>query len=115
MTWASGEASVATVDATGLVKAAGNGTATITATAGAASGSASVTVEQAARSVAISPATETLLTGDTLRLRAAALDTNGHAVAGVEFSWASSDTTVATVDADGAGDERRRGRGGGDG
>ena len=42
--WASSDASVATVDASGEVTAAGNGTATITATAGSASGSAAVTV-----------------------------------------------------------------------
>ena len=44
VTWSSGNADVATVDATGLVTAAGNGTATITAQAGSASGSATVTV-----------------------------------------------------------------------
>ncbi|MCY3601193.1 MAG: Ig-like domain-containing protein [Gemmatimonadetes bacterium] len=42
--WTSSDASVATVDASGEVTAAGNGTATITATAGSASGSAAVTV-----------------------------------------------------------------------
>ena len=47
--WSSTAASVATVDAAGLVTAAGNGSATITATSGSASGSAAVTVEQALR------------------------------------------------------------------
>ena len=42
--WTSSAISVATVDASGLVMAAGNGTATITASAGSASGSAAVTV-----------------------------------------------------------------------
>ena len=42
--WASSDASVATVDGSGLVTAAGNGTATITATAGSAAGTASVIV-----------------------------------------------------------------------
>ena len=51
--------------------------------------------------VAISPATSTLAHGDTLRLVAAALDANGSAVGGAEFSWMSSDTTVARVDATG--------------
>ena len=102
VTWVSGDASVAAVDASGLATAAGNGATTITATSGTASGSAAVTVAQAVRSVAISPAADTLLArGDTLRLAAEALDANGHAVTGAEFSWASSDTTVATVDASG--------------
>ena len=38
VTWGSGDSTVATVDATGLVTAAGNGEATITASAGSASG-----------------------------------------------------------------------------
>ena len=96
--WSSGDASVATVDATGLVTAAGNGTATITATSGAASGNASVTVAQAVSAVVVSPATHTLVVGDTLRLAAAATDANGHPVAGTTFVWASGDTAVVTVD-----------------
>ncbi len=44
VSWSSGNTSVATVDGSGLVTAAGSGTATITATAGQASGTASVTV-----------------------------------------------------------------------
>ncbi len=43
VTWASGNASVATVDASGLVTAVANGTTTITATAGSVSGTAAVT------------------------------------------------------------------------
>ena len=38
VTWGSGDGTVATVDATGLVTVAGNGDATITASAGSASG-----------------------------------------------------------------------------
>ena len=99
VSWSSSNAAVATVDAQGLVTAAGNGTATITATAGSASGTATVAVRQEVSTVAVSPAADTLVTGDTLRLAAVAADANGHAVAGIdEFSWASSDTAVAVVD-----------------
>ena len=44
VTWTSSANSVATVDASGLVTAAGNGTATITASAGGAQGTAEITV-----------------------------------------------------------------------
>ena len=47
--WASNSTAVATVNASGLVTAATNGTATITATAGSASGSATVTVTVGSR------------------------------------------------------------------
>ena len=96
--WSSSNSALATVNATGLVTAVANGTATITATAGQASSTAMVTVAQAVAMVAVVPATDTLLTGDTLRLSAAATDANGHAVADAEFTWVSSDTLVAVVD-----------------
>ena len=98
VTWSSSDPMVATVSGSGLVTAAGNGTATITATAGGVSGTATVTVAQTVSAVAVSPATDTLVAGDTVRLAAEATDTNGHAVAESEFEWASSDTLVARVD-----------------
>ncbi len=102
VTWASGDPLVATVDASGLVTAVANGTASVTGTAGSASGSATVTVDQVLAAVVVEPANDTLLAfGDTLRLSAEAVDANGHAVAGAKFAWASEDELVATVDARG--------------
>ena len=98
VSWASSAAAVATVSASGLLTAVGNGTATITATAGSASGSATVTVAQEVSGVAVSPATDTVVAGDTLRLAAEATDANGHPVVGTVVDWASSDTLVAVVD-----------------
>ena len=99
--WESSDAAVATVDAAGLVTGVGDGTATITATAGPASGTAVVTVAQVVSAVVVSPAADTLVAGDTLRLSAEAFDENGHVVPGAAFTWSSTDTRVATVDAAG--------------
>ena len=100
--WESSDETVATVDASGLVTAVANGSATITATSGSASGSAAVTVMQSADSVAVRPAEASFAAlGDTVRLSAEAFDANGSTVAGAEFSWESSDEAVATVDASG--------------
>ncbi len=100
--WTTSDASVAAVDAFGLVTAAANGSATITATAGSVSGTAAVTVAQVVSAVAVSPTVDTLVAfGDTVRLAAEATDANGHGVAGSEFAWSSSDTLVARVDAAG--------------
>ena len=99
--WESSDAAVATVDAGGLVTAVAEGVATITASAGEASGSAVVTVMQPVASVEVSPSAETIGLGSTLQLTAEAFDENGEAVAGVEFSWESSDAAVAAVDAGG--------------
>ena len=100
--WESGTSSVAMVDGSGLVTAVGNGTATITASAGSASGSAVVTVAQSVASVEVSPPTAELTAiGASVLLTAKAVDENGHAVANAVFSWESSDSAVATVEAAG--------------
>ena len=96
--WTSSSTGVATVDGAGLVTAAGNGSATVTATAGAVSASAAVTVSQVAIAVELAPSIDTVSVGDSIRLSATAEDANGHAVAGSQFSWSSSDVAVATVD-----------------
>ena len=95
--WTSSASSVATVDASGLVTAAGNGTATITASSGDASGSAAVTVRRRVSEVIVSPPAVTVSPGDSLRLTAVALDENGHVVAGAELAWTSSNQSVAVA------------------
>ena len=98
-TWSSNDESVATVDASGLVTAQGNGTAAITASAGGVAGSAEITVEQRVALVNVSPSTHTFTTiGSTVRLSAQAVDGNGHDIPGTQFTWSSDNESVATVD-----------------
>ncbi|MDE0396046.1 MAG: Ig-like domain-containing protein [Gammaproteobacteria bacterium] len=99
--WESSDTAVATVDASGLVTGIAAGAATLTASSESASGSAGVSVTQPVASVEVSPPSETVRLDGTLQLTVGAFDANGHAVAGAEFSWESSDTAVATVDASG--------------
>ena len=101
VSWSSADTTVAAVDSAGLVTAVGGGSAAIKASAGEASGEALVTVMQSAGSVVVYPAADTVALGDTLRLVAEAFDANGNAIAGAEFGWSSSDTSVATVDGSG--------------
>ncbi len=96
--WSSADTMVATVDAAGLVTAAGNGETIVTGASGEVSGQARVSVTQSTRSVTVSPAAGTIAPGDTLRLSASAADANGRVVAGAEFAWSSSDASVASVD-----------------
>ena len=99
VTWASGNRSVATVDAGGLVTATGNGTATIEASVDGLSGSLRVAVEQRLADVTVSPDGWTLRAlGATIRMGAEAVDANGHVIEGVEFTWSSGDESVATID-----------------
>ena len=99
--WESSDAAIATVDASGLVTGVAVGVATITASSESTSGAAGVTVVQPVASVEVSPSAETIALGGTLQLIAEGSDANGHAVAEAEFSWESSDTAIATVDASG--------------
>lgn len=101
VTWVSTSARVATVDATGLVTARANGTATITATAGGASGSAAVTVAQEVIGIEVLPDGWKVSARDTVRMTAEAWDANGFTVPGREYTWTSSDTSVASVDGSG--------------
>lgn len=96
------DASVVRVDGFGLVTAFGNGSAVVTAASGAATGVATVTVEQMVAQVRVSPDSATLVAiGDTLRLEAEALDSQGREVPGTYvFEW-SSDDSVAAVDESG--------------
>src|SRR5207247_2865652 len=93
---------VATVDGTGLVSGAGAGSATITATSEGHSGSASITVSTVpVASVSVSPASAALPVGQTVQLTATPQDANGNPLSGRTVSWASSNTSVATVSSSG--------------
>jgi outer membrane protein OmpA-like peptidoglycan-associated protein len=96
--WTSSNPAVATVSATGLVTAVGDGHATISAASGGVTGTASVTVAQTAASVAVTPASATLeALGATQQLSASARDANNNAFPGAVFTWTSGDGAVASV------------------
>ena len=102
VTWRSGDDSVATVSAGGLVTAVSNGNATITARSGSASASVTVSVMQAAGRIEIVPEVATLTSlGETVQLTATVLDGSGQKVEGAVVTWRSDDDSVATVSAHG--------------
>ena len=102
LSWSSSDASVAVVSGEGLVTAVSNGTATITARSGSASATSTVTVMQSVGSIAIEPASATLMAlGETVQLTATVLDRNRHPVADAVVSWSSSDVSVAMVSGEG--------------
>ena len=109
VSWASNASSIATVSASGLVTATGNGDTRVTASSGTATGTAEVTVRQQVSSVVVSPPNASLAEGDTIRLRAEARDARGNEVAGTEFLWSSADVSVAAVDSTGLVNARFRG------
>jgi uncharacterized protein YjdB len=98
--WESNDPAVATVDQTGLITARRNGTATISAAHDTLRAALAVTVRQVARTFSAEPAALTLLLGQSAAVAVAAVDSNGHPVAGA-IEWSSSAETVAAVSADG--------------
>jgi uncharacterized protein YjdB len=100
--WSSSNTSVATVSSSGLVKAVGSGSATITVTVGGIQATASVTVSQAAvASVTVSPTSLSLTAGQSSPLTATAKDGSGNVLTGYPATWTSSNTGAATVSSSG--------------
>jgi uncharacterized protein YjdB len=103
ISWSTSNAAVATVNASGLVTAVGQGSASISATSEGKSGSATVTVSQAAvSSVAVTPTPLSMSVGQSTQLTATLTDSAGNVLNGRVVTWASSNTGVATVSAQGA-------------
>ena len=97
MVWSSNAATVATVNATGLVTAIGAGTATISAATGGKTATAIITVQIPVASVTLSQSAATLIPAATLQLTATPVDAAGSPVSGQTVAWSSSAPTVATV------------------
>ncbi|MFW6079357.1 MAG: hypothetical protein ACODAE_07045 [Gemmatimonadota bacterium] len=100
--WTSGDDDVAAVDDAGDVSAVGNGEADIVASLGALADTARVRVRQELTLVAVTPAADTLVVGDTLELAVSALDPNDEPIQWpYDVAWSSSDGEIAAVDVDG--------------
>jgi trimeric autotransporter adhesin len=99
--WSSADATVASVNANGMVTAIAPGNTTITASADGKSGSAAITVTAPAptpvASVSINPTSATLSVGGTQQYTATPRDAGGNALVGRTVTWSSSDPNVASI------------------
>jgi uncharacterized protein YjdB len=100
--WSSANATVATVDAGGLVTARATGTAGISVTSEGKSCTAWITVMAVpVAEVVINPGSATVLKGSVIRLTVALADSAGGALDGRVVAWSTSAPGVARIDADG--------------
>jgi uncharacterized protein YjdB len=105
--WSTNNPGVATVSGAGVVTGAGAGSATITATCAGKSGTATITVTvpppppPVVTTVTVSPATVSITAGATTTLTATVKDAQGNVMTGQSITWASNNTSVATVSAGG--------------
>jgi uncharacterized protein YjdB len=106
VTWESSDISVATVQATGDVKAVGPGNAMIKASSEGKFNSSRLSVSAPApipvASISVSPATATLLqVGATVQLAATTFDANNNVLTGRVIGWSSANTSIASVSSSG--------------
>lgn len=97
--WTSSDDAIATVSASGVVTAVGNGTARISVSAGSSiSASTTVTVEQVPVSLSFADTafTITALT-DTTSIPVSFLDARQQVIRNIALTWSSSDSLVAAV------------------
>jgi uncharacterized protein YjdB len=102
ISYSSNNTSVATVTTEGVVIAVAVGSTTVSANADGKSGTATVTVtpEQAV-SVTLTPATITLRRGNARQLTAVAKNAQQVVITGRTFRWASSNSSIVSVDQNG--------------
>jgi len=104
ITWSSSAPSVASVSQTGMVTALTAGSAVINATVEGVTGSLPITINPAGGTVAtvrVALASAAINVGQSTQATATASDAGGTTVAGGTPTWASSNTSVATVSANG--------------
>ncbi len=99
--WTSSAAAVASVDSAGVVRALSLGTTTISAVGNGVTGTASLTVRPLVKSVTLTAPLNRGLVSDTIQLSASVVGQDDKPLAGRRIVWASSNPSVATVDANG--------------
>jgi trimeric autotransporter adhesin len=95
ITWVSSNPAVATVSATGVVKALLAGSTTITNTVDGVSGSGTINVTVG--SVTVSPSSATVDVGSSISLTATPKNAGGTPLSGYTADWTSANPAVATV------------------
>ena len=98
--WSSASTSIATVRTAGLVTAVSPGSTQITATSEGVVATATFTAVSLASlvdSVVLALDSTEMIIGDTVRIVAVPRDAAGHAVAGITLTFASSNSSVASV------------------
>jgi Big-like domain-containing protein len=101
---ASEDPAIATVSSSELVQAISPGSTRISATTGSITDYALITVLQAGQdtiptvaSVLVTADRDTVTAGDSVLVHATPRDTAGNTIDGIPLTWASADTTIATV------------------
>jgi uncharacterized protein YjdB len=99
VTWSTSEASIATINSSGIATGISAGSVTVTATSGTVSGIAALTVNQdAVTGLTLAPPSASMLYGGTEQFNATATYKNGPpANVNLSATWTSTNSSVVTV------------------
>jgi len=101
MTFTSLDTAIATVSATGLVHARGVGTTSVKVSGGGVTQSVPATVFAVPASITVTPGDTTIFQNGTYTLHATVYDNTHTAIPGATVTFASQDSTIATVTSSG--------------
>jgi uncharacterized protein YjdB len=99
--WSASPVGVVSVSPSGVARASAVGVAGITASTEGVSTSISVEVTQVPARLVVSPSTLSIVPGEEARFSVRVLDALGSTIPGVPVTWASSDSSVVSVDSEG--------------
>ncbi len=100
--YSTSNAAVATVTDAGVVVGVSVGTAKISGSANGKTGDATVTVTpEKVATVTLAPTTRTLRRSNSLQMTAVAKSNQGVVIPGISFQWASSNSSLASIDGTG--------------
>ena len=103
VTWATGNAAIATVNASGVVTGVSPGATAITATVEGRVAQVAVTVTlPPVATVSVTPTRDTLAVGGSRQFTVVVRDAGGAALTGRTIAWSSSNVAVATVSSTGS-------------
>lgn len=95
--FSSSDTSIATVDTLGVVSARKPGSARITASACGESSSAQITIVASVARVSVSPASDTVIAGDTAFVVARAFGPDDSQISGARFTFGASNSSVTVI------------------
>ncbi|MCU0633886.1 MAG: Ig-like domain-containing protein [Gemmatimonadaceae bacterium] len=102
VTWSAAPTAIGTVSATGLLTAVAPGTVTVTATSEGVNGTAEITVTAApVATVTVTVPRTGIRIGESIQATAVLRDSLGNVLTNRPITWASTNTTAATVSATG--------------
>ena len=105
ITYSTGNSSIVTVSASGVITAKGPGSTIVRATSGGVSGEAAFSVTGSTTAtvaaITVTPAAATLLVGQASQETAVAKDGSGNVISSTSFTWTTSNPAVALVSSGG--------------